>query len=546
MNSGLLERVRLLADEAGAATAVVDATTSLTWKQLWEEAHLAARGISARGGLVVLEMPGGVGRVVALLATWLAEACAAPLDPSAPWTVRRPVREHPSTRLVVTDWAPGRGLQGHERAWPGAAPACAGAAYVCFTSGSTGHPKGVLIGHPELAAHCRAAAEVYDVRHDDVCYQFAAFGFDTAMEEIGVALTTGCTLAMGTGPRTDPDEVANDVIRRGVTIIQLPTAYWRCLPAAGRIWEGVRLTVVGGEAVHPRDVARHHTGPLRNSILVNTYGPTEAVITATSAHVDGSSQHDDVPIGDPLPGRTHALADGSQLLLGGRQLAWGYLGDARRTADSFRPDPSTRGGRVYRTGDVVRPGSRGMVFVGRVDRQVKVRGQRVDLDDVERALRTLPGVEDACAVAVDLGSTGPALAAAVVTRLGWGPAEVRGASPLPLSRLVVVEALPLGPSGKVDRAAVQVMVELPPPAPIVSGAPESALISGLRSALDDDAIDLDSDFLAHGGDSVLAMAIAEQVTRAGLALRPSDLLRSRSLRAAVARARERALDPAGG
>jgi acyl-coenzyme A synthetase/AMP-(fatty) acid ligase len=381
-----------------------------------------------------------------------------------------------------------------------------------------------------------------------------------------------------------------------VSVLQLPTAYWRLVCAqmqgrggAGLSFDGVRTVVIGGEAAVTKDVRVHRNGPLGHCTLVNGYGPTETVVTCT-AFVLGADEPVPVTTGLPIGGpvgdrRLHVLdadrrpsEDGSpgELWVGGSPLAHGYLDDPARTAERFHPDPfsAVDGARMYRTGDlVVRHADGALEFLGRLDNQVKVRGHRIELDDVDRHLTATPGVTAAAAVALDDASgTGGRILAAALSVTADGPTaeqireHLRGRLPSHLvpGLIRVHDALPLTGSGKIDRRAVAAVlaqeytVSVPGTttspsgatgdlvaAPTVTPAPgtgpaeqaeELALLLDLvRAQLRIPAFGPDDDFLAQGGDSLTALRVSGAMRERGWRLRPSDLLTARDARSAAAR-----------
>ncbi|MFC7472554.1 AMP-binding protein [Actinomadura keratinilytica] len=359
----------------------------------------------------------------------------------------------------------------------------------------------------------------------------------------------------------------------GVTVLQLPTAYWRMLcgeldGAPGPSFDGVRTVVIGGENATAADAHAHRRSPLGRTTLVNGYGPTETVVTATAlvltpgTPVPGTAS---LPIGGPVGNRLlHVLderrepaADGTgELWIGGPLLADGYLHDPERTRERFLADPYAKepGARMYRTGDLVRRlPEGGLEFLGRVDNQVKVRGHRIELDEADRHLMETPGVAAAASFTLDDGAGGRLLAAAVTAAPGAAPTpaavreHLRGRVPAHLvpGRLAVLERMPLTVSGKIDRRAAEAAVtaltgeaDQTPPGR-APATPLEALVAAARELLQAPAFGPDDDFLAHGGDSLTALRLCAAPHTRGLALRPADLLTGRTAREAAARAARR-------
>ena len=512
----------------------------------------------------------GVELAVALLAVLKAGGACVPLDPAQPderlehvlrdsgaavlvagasQRGRGPVRE----RLVVApdDLPPapqdGRGPRPESGAGP------RGLAYVLYTSGSTGTPKGVMVEHGDLAAHVRAAGDRYGVTAEDRVLHFAAAVFDPSLEQLLVPLTRGAAVVMRPEARWSPAELARRVVEQGITVANLPTAYWRQAAAewadAGP-WppHRLRLVIAGGERMAPEAAAAWRRGPLGGVRLLNAYGPTEATITATAHELprDGARPGEGVPIGRPLPGRRACVLDAAgepvpagvagELYLGGTGVARGYLGRPGRTAESFVPDAfgGEPGARLYRTGDRARWRAGGVLeYLGRADEQVKVRGFRVEPGEIEAHLARHPGVREAV-VAVREDSPGETRLVAYYTGAEAVEPEAlraRLAERLPEymvpAAYVRLEALPLTPTGKLDRGAL--------PAPergayatggyeAPADATEAALAELWAEALGVERVGRRDNFFALGGHSLLAVRVAARARQAlGAEVAPGDL-----------------------
>ncbi|MFH9013488.1 non-ribosomal peptide synthetase [Streptomyces sp. NPDC017943] len=563
------------------------ADTAVTYAELADRARtsaaeLASLGVGA-GDVVGLCLPSGPGTIVAMLACWHLGAAFLPMDAAAPDAYRDRLLGRSGARAVVDAGGP-RALVGTASPpRPAIGPSGDRAAYVIYTSGSTGTPKGVLVGQDALAEHATGIGDLLRLRGDDTVLQFAGLGFDVAQEEIWPTLAVGGTVAFLNTPdrALSPAELARRVRDLGVTVLQLPTAYWRLLCAqmqgrdgTGPSFEGVRTVVIGGEAAVTTDVRAHRDGPLGHSTLVNGYGPTETVVTCTAFVLrpeEPVPATTGLPIGGPVGARRlyvldadgRPCEDGSpgELWVGGSPLAHGYLDDPTRTAERFRPDPfaAVADARMYRTGDqVVRHAEGALEFLGRLDNQVKVRGYRIELDDVDRHLTATPGVTGAAAVALDdgTGTGGRVLAAALSVTTGGPTAEqiredLRGRLPSHLvpGLIRVHDRLPLTGSGKIDRRAVAALLTQEYAAPVpqtttASGAARDGsaeqddqlalLLDLVRAQLRIPAFGPDDDFLAQGGDSLAALRVSSAMRERGWRLRPSDLLTARDARSAAA------------
>ncbi|MEY6565765.1 amino acid adenylation domain-containing protein, partial [Streptomyces sp. PGLac3x] len=418
-----------------AAVALRDARSTTTYAELWERATGTAdelrRARVTAGGLVAVHLPSGPEAVVAMLGTWLAGAAVLPLDTATPEERRTQLLARSGASAVI-DHRDGGRVRPLDGGRPTSGDPAARPAYVIHTSGSTGTPKGVLVGHEALAGHVAACTGLFGLTPADTVLQFASIGFDVAQEEIWPTLAAGATLAFREPGVLDAAGLAATADDLGVTVLQLPTAYWRMLcgeldGAPGPSFDGVRTVVIGGENATTADAHAHRRSPLGRTTLVNGYGPTETVVTATAlvltpgTPVPGTAS---LPIGGPVGNRLlHVLderrepaADGTgELWIGGPLLADGYLHDPERTRERFLADPYAKepGARMYRTGDLVRRlPEGGLEFLGRVDNQVKVRGHRIELDEADRHLMETPGVAAAASFTLDDGAGGRLLAAA--------------------------------------------------------------------------------------------------------------------------------------
>jgi amino acid adenylation domain-containing protein len=268
-------------------------------------------------------------------------------------------------------------------------------AYLIYTSGSTGRPKGVMVSHRAVVNHNLATAEQFALHSEDRVLQFATINFDAAVEELFPTWWRGGTVVLRPeGFLPSGEELEALVARHGLTVLDLPTAYWHEWVSAlatrdRRLPAPLRLVIVGGEKALAERYARWCAVPGRDARWLNTYGPTETTIIATSYEGRGPVEGE-IPIGRPIANvRLYVLDDHlrpvpigvpGELCIAGVGLARGYLERPGLTAEQFVPDPFSGqpGVRLYRTGDLVRYTPGGDVeFLGRVDHQVKVRGFRV-------------------------------------------------------------------------------------------------------------------------------------------------------------------------
>ncbi|HWU06629.1 MAG TPA: amino acid adenylation domain-containing protein [Streptomyces sp.] len=545
--------VRLTPD----APAVRDARTTLTYGELDARAEELARHLTARDigpeDRVAVALPRTHDLVVALLGVLKAGAAYLPLDPDYPAqrlsymlddarprlllttpAVHRALPESPVPHLYAGDLKESAATAAHDAARTGRAPAPLPAhpAYVIYTSGSTGRPKGVVVTHRGAGAMARTQSERLRVAPGSRVLHMASVSFDAAFWELCMGLLSGACLEIDTREALLPGPaLATLVQERGVTHLTLPPAALAVMPP-GSLPAGVTM-VLAGEACPPGLV---HTWA-RDRFLVNAYGPTETTVCATMStfqHADGPlAPGRTVPIGVPVNGtRVHVL-DGrlapvppgvvGELYVSGEGVARGYHGRAALTASRFVADPFDRaGGRMYRTGDLVRWTAGGeLVYVSRVDDQVKLRGFRIEPGEIEAALTTLPGVAAACAVVREDRPGDRRLVAYTVPVDGAaGPddAEVRAhlAATLPDHMIpaayVRLDALPVTPNGKTDRRALPAPAQAAPAGGRAPGtALERALCEAFAQTLGVPEVGVTDDFFVLGGHSLLAVTLAQRI-----------------------------------
>jgi len=414
-------------------------------------------------------------------------------------------------------------------------------AYVIYTSGSTGHPKGVMISHRALAACIESVVSVFEIKPADRILQFASISFDASLEEIFGSLTQGAALVLRDGSVVEsPQEFFRFCGLMDVTVLDLPTAYWHQLTSALHDQElefphCLRLVVIGGERALPGHLAAWMKWRPRAVRLVNTYGPTEVTITATAGSLGQSEAPvSDVPIGQPLghvgalvlDGRLQPVPHGlaGELYLSGPSLARGYLNFQDTTADCFVPNPyGAPGTRLYKTGDRVRYARDGqLVFLGRLDHQVKVRGFRIELGEVEAAVVEHPGVRDCAVVTQEDTSRNTGLVAfAVVENVGTLSVgdlrrflQQRLPDYMVPTSIHIVATLPLTSSGKVDRRALQAL-PMERAAEIDYVAPrtpvEKTLADMWKQLLKREQVGVHDNFFELGGHSLLATQLVARI-----------------------------------
>ncbi len=416
-------------------------------------------------------------------------------------------------------------------------------AYVIYTSGSTGQPKGVEIEHASIVNYTQCAAEQFRLTPADRVLQFASLSFDTSAEEIFPTLATGGTLVMRDASMSlAPAEFLAECGRRGVTVLDLPTAYWRQLTreAASQTLSlpgSIRLVIIGGERAAPEDVAVWQQLFGEGATLMNGYGPTEVTIVATfwTAPTQGPITSAETPIGRPIANAQAYVLDrqmqpvpigvAGELYIGGAGLARGYLNRPELTTQRFVPNPFRAGERLYMTGDMVRFLPDGnLEYLNRADNQVKVRGFRVELGEIEAALTSHEQVRQ-CVVHPWSDPSGQTRLAAYLVCDG----EVPDANALRsfLSRtlpdymipadFVSLPAIPLSRNNKLDRKA------LPEPTVAQQGlklgfvAPRNEMELELAAIWEEvlgvSPIGVRDNFFDLGGHSLLAVQLVSRVGR---------------------------------
>lgn len=442
-------------------------------------AHRLRRRGAGPGSVVGMLAPRGAGALTGLVAVLRCGAACLPLDPGDPPRRNQEVLADAGSAHVLVaepaEWCPDAQLiddpsLAEEDVSPLSGPAPLDLAYAITTSGSTGRPKVVGVPHEGIFNLVVASVEDLDlIREDDVALWTTAPTVDSTVHDVLMPLCAGACLAIPDGGELPVSRVLSAVRAFGVTVLEIPAAvlgpYGRSLlPRLAAA--GVRLVITGGSQLDGPGLA--DSPPL---VVANGYGPTEASVAATWYRC-GESTPRWVPIGKPVRGvRTYVLDDDlapvpvgaeGQMFIAGVGLARGYLGLPGRTAAVFLPDPFARepGSRMYATGDRVRLRPDGdYVYVGRIDDQVKVRGFRVEIGEVEHHLRGCAGVVDAAAL---LRQDAPGGAAVVAFLVGERSSDEAIAEQLRdrlpghmIPRFYVwLDDMPLNRPGKVDRAAL--------------------------------------------------------------------------------------------
>ena len=541
-----------------AALALVSGDRQLSYRELNRRANLLALQLRARGvapdSIVALLFDRSVEMVVSLLAVLKAGGAYLPIDPAYPSQRLSYMFEDAAPRVLLTTaqllgkWVDGLRLENSEVICveqlgladaTGEAEQCPNPAvdvnadnlaYMIYTSGSTGAPKGAMNTHRAIINRLLWMQDEYRLDASDRVLQKTPFSFDVSVWEFFWPLIAGATLVMARpGGHQESDYLVQFIEEAGITtmhfvpsMLEMFVAETGVEAAAGKL----RRVMASGERLSAGLMERFMER-LPGVELHNLYGPTEAAVDVTAWQCERRADGR-VPIGRPMSNvRMYVLDERQQLVgvgvlgelyIGGVGVGRGYWQRAELTAERFVPDPygETGGARMYRTGDFGRWLEDGeLEYVGRRDEQVKVRGQRVELGEVEAALRKQAGVRDAAVVlraerAEEGGRTG--LVAYVVGEAGWEELREGLRRELPEGMLpgvwVRMEALPLTPSGKIDRRALPApdmsRPQMKEPFAPAGTETEQALAEIWSEILKINPIGIHDDFFTLGGDSLLA------------------------------------------
>jgi amino acid adenylation domain-containing protein len=538
-------------------TAIISPGGTVSYEQLGRLSRIVSSRLSASGvisgDLVAVAAGRGAGSAAAIVGAWRLGAAYLPLDPAQPLerlrfelrdagvaaligdagTARRLAG---SAKVVIeaeeilsAGLAPGGPKEARRHAWE-REPDPASTAYVIYTSGSTGRPKGVQVTHANLTnVICHFARALGCDEHTNMLW-LTTIGFDISALELLLPLSFGGKAVVADdNAQTRPDMLLKAINEFDVNVIQATPTTWRMISALDHVDLTGRWLLCGGE---PLSSALAGQLLASGGRLVNVYGPTETTIWSTAGPVIEQVPGRNPAVGRPIANTAIAVVDEfgadcpidvvGEVVIGGAGVAAGYLRRADLTATRFiRHD---RIGRAYRTGDLGRWCADGRLALhGRADRQVKIHGGRIELDEVELVLEAHPGV-DAAAVVVDHpGQAGEALAAFVVPSADvtaeelWSLAAQQLPSYAVPSAISLLPALPVNPSGKTDYAQLAQLAsarQQPAVSAGQSGTTDdiTAWLTGLwRDLLRDPGIDASSNFFLSGGQSLLAISVTERI-----------------------------------
>ena len=551
------------ADATPDRVAVRARHATLTYRELVQAVDARAQWLSAQGAAggdrVIVELPRDEQLIVTMLACWRMSAIYVPIDPAWPEARRALVTSRVQATVHVTSVPPASTTDDLPRhTWREPAPD--DLAYIIHTSGSTGVPKGALLAHDGLLNHVTSMIEDLGLTPRDVVAQTASQGFDISLWQMCAALVAGGTTSVFDDRLVlDPPAMIEALVSDRVTVMQCVPSYLRVLLDTDSVADlalTLRWIVTIGEALSPSLVTRWFTVCPRVPFM-NAYGPTEASDSVTHHVFREPPSSPVVPLGRPirnmacyvLDGRGQLCAPGAvgEIAIAGIGVGRGYLFDDERTAAAFTNDPFVPGRRLYRTGDLGTFAFDGTLrFLGRRDGQVKIRGHRLEIGEVETALGALPGIREAVVIVRTAEGRSPALEACVVSSddREWTLTRLVDALALQLPRYAIPErlhtlaVLPRLSSGKIDRGALSALSPVDraagsaPEANLPEADPSTASLTpaeqlvrqAWQEILGHDAIARDSDFFALGGHSLHALQLVGRLSRdSGIRLELRDI-----------------------
>ncbi|MGW6422383.1 amino acid adenylation domain-containing protein [Nocardia sp. NPDC055053] len=564
----VIGRILAKAEHTPDAVAVHTATgDTITYRDLTDRTAILSgllreSGVEA-GDLVAVLLERGPDMLVAILAALHAGAAYVPIDPGYPADRVAYLLADSAAKVVLTAaevsgdaivLSPERWSTGTPTRTP--VPVGSDPAYVIYTSGSTGKPKGVVVEHHSVINRIGWMQRRYPLRPTDVILQKTPSSFDVSVWELFWWAVEGAQVALlRPGGEKDPRELLAAVADFGITVMHfvpsMLTPFLDLLesdPTAVPRAAGLRTVFCSGEALLPHQVNRWNRAFAGLGAdaprLVNLYGPTEATVDVSfhDCPTDPAETVTRVPIGRPIDNtRLYVLGPADQpqpvgvageLCIAGVGLARGYRDRPELTTEKFVADPFHPGERMYRTGDLARRLADGeLEYLGRIDRQVKIRGNRVELGEVENALAALPGIAAAAVIDKHSPDRGAYLVAYYVAGSAPDPGALRKALAATLpeymipSLFVRVDAIPLTPSGKTDRAALAAITtenrSVGHAAPRTPVEEQLALI--WREVLDRESVSVFDNFYDLGGDSILLLRVRARAEARGLVISARDI-----------------------
>lgn len=577
----------LIAEQAARTpdrTAVTgaDGSPPLTYADLDTRSNQVAHALRERGvgvgDRVAVLMDRSPQLIVALLGVLKSGGAYVPVDPGYPAERIAFLLQDSRARVVLTDGGAAAGdpgvpvLRTEELLTGPGGPLEDPAgphdlAYVIYTSGSTGRPKGVMVEHHSVVNRLAWMQRAYPVGEGDVLLQKTPISFDVSVWELFWWAIEGAGLALlPVGGQRDPRGILRTIAEQRVTTLHfVPSMLGPFLdlledrPELRAEAASLRQVFCSGEALPAARVEQFNRvfGPRAAGAprLVNLYGPTEATVDVSyfDCPTAGQGPVRRVPIGRPIDNTLLYVLDAhgglqpagvpGELCIGGAGVARGYLERPELTAEKFTEDPFTPGGRLYRTGDLARWLADGTLeYLGRIDGQVKIRGNRVELGEVQNRLASVAGVRDAVVVDHQSGSRGTLLIGYYVADGELSPALLRSEMAAALPEFMVpahfirIDAVPLTPNGKADRRAL--------PAPSATAGPghtaprnttEETLAAIWAEVLEVERVGIHDDYFALGGDSITMLRIRARAEKAGIVFDLTDLVQQPTVAQLAAR-----------
>ncbi|MET0456472.1 MAG: amino acid adenylation domain-containing protein, partial [Mycobacterium sp.] len=550
------------------ALAVVAGDTRLTYGELATRAYQLANHLRGHGvvheQMIAIALPRSAEMVIAVVAILAAGGAFVPVDPQWPADRRRQVlADTHATAVLVAHGAAlpddpdpieldldGWSLD-HESTDPPVAEIDGSQlAYVIFTSGSTGKPKGAMIRHEAICERLNwQVEEVLGFGPGDASLFKAPLSFDISINEILLPLVSGGYVVVADpGGERDPQYLLDLIAEEKVTFVYLVSSMLDVLLVLAEgttLLSGLKHVWCGGEVLTPALFERFRSQ--LSTTLYHGYGPAEATIGVSHVIYRDSAERIETSIGRPNPHtQLYVLDDdlrpvpvgvGGELYAAGFLLGRGYIHAPGLTGSRFVANPfDDDGSRMYRTGDLARWTADGVLeFLGRADNQVKIRGMRVELEEIEVTLAAHPLVRNAAVVLRSTPGGGAQLTGYVVAGADVDPVELRDwcAAKLPEhmvpNAVLVLDEFPVTANGKIDRRALPVPA---PEVPVTAGRSNDPRVQSVREIFAEllgvPSVGADADFFALGGDSIVAMGLISRARKVGLKLRPRDIFSLRT------------------
>lgn len=539
------------------ASAIVAHDGKLSYSELNRRSNQLAHYLQSLGVgpemRVGIALPRSGDMVVAMMAVLKAGAVYVPMDLSYPPQRFKYLAEDSGISVLLTHRAVPEGLNPEltiisleksrseiarlSESNPDSKCDTANLAYIIYTSGSSGQPKGVMVNHGNLIRSTHARVGYYP-RRPARFLLLSSFAFDSSVAGIFWTLLTGGELWLPPeGTQRNIARITDFILHGKIThLLLLPSLYKSLLLQPTRdAFSSLEAVIVAGESC-PSDLVAAHVRDLPKVMLFNEYGPTEATVWCTVHQIDSTRETSSVPIGKAIPEmhvrildqdmRTVKPGEAGEIYIGGPQLARGYLGRPDLTAEKFVPDPEAHGSRLYRTGDLASRNQDGEInFLGRADLQVKIRGYRIELGEIESALREHEHVEDAVVAGKKDQSGRDRLVAYIVpktTAINMAALQPFLSQRLPAymvpATYITLDSLPMNANGKLDRRA------LPEPKQMdmeSSYAPprnqtEQKLTEIWAELLGVKRVGIHDNFGDLGGDSIVGLQVVARAAQAGI------------------------------